>query len=415
MFCAKPNSAHWGDREVKFHPGLDSIRMKILRIIGSVDQKFGGPVESLLRTAEEMRRQGHQTTVVSLDPPDAQCLSSFPFEVHALGQHGIRSRVRYSTRFVPWLRRHARQYDVAVVEGLWNYSSVGAWLGLARQTPYVVFAHGMLDPWFRKENPAKHFVKQIYWHLAEGRALRDARYVLFTCEEERRLARQSFHGHSYRERVVAFGTADVPKIQETHHPSFRNLVPELRGRDYLLFLGRIHPKKGCDILVRAFAAVASEFRELDLVIAGPDQVNWRQALEMEAGRLGVSSRIHWPGMLTGDAKWEAFRSAMAFILPSHQENFGIAVAEALACEVPVLISNKVNIWREIEASGCGFVAEDTEAGTESCLRQFLRLDRAAKARMRQLARSCFLEHFEIKNAAEDLTSVLTEILSDETS
>jgi glycosyltransferase involved in cell wall biosynthesis len=389
--------------------------MKILRIIGSVDQRSGGPIESLLRTAEVMQNQGHQTTVACLDPPDAQYLLPFPFEVHALGQRGMRSRVRYSTTFVPWLRRHARQYDVAIVEGLWNYSSVGTWLGLAKQIPYVVFAHGMLDPWFRKANPTKHFVKQIYWHLAEGRVLRDAHYVLFTCEEERRLARQTFHGHSYQERVVAFGTADVPAINETRHMAFRQLVPELKDREYLLFLGRIHPKKGCDILVRAFGAIASEFAELDLVIAGPDQVNWRQALELEAMRLGVSNRIHWPGMLTGDAKWQAFRGAMAFVLPSHQENFGIAVAEALACEVPVLISNKVNIWREIEASGCGLVAEDTDAGTVSCLRQFLRLDTAKKARMRQLARTCFLEQFEVKRAAEDLTSVLTEILSHETS
>ncbi|MVT53321.1 glycosyltransferase [Bradyrhizobium yuanmingense] len=389
--------------------------MKILRIIGSVDQRFGGPIESLLRTAEEMRNQGHQITVASLDPPDAQYLPSFPFEVHALGQRGMRSRVRYSTTFVPWLRRHASQYDVAIVEGLWNYSSVGTWLGLAKQIPYVVFAHGMLDPWFRKASPTKHFVKQIYWHLAEGRVLRDADYVLFTCEEERRLARQSFHGHRYRERVVAFGTADAPRLDEKRHIAFRQLVPELKDREYLLFLGRIHPKKGCDILIRAFGAIASEFKELDLVIAGPDQVNWRQALELEARRLGISNRIHWPGMLAGDAKWGAFRGATAFVLPSHQENFGIAVAEALACGLPVLISNKVNIWREIKASGCGLVAEDTEAGTVSCLRQFLRLDTANKARMRQLARNCFLKQFEVKRAAEDLTSVLTEILSDETS
>lgn len=383
--------------------------MKVLRIIGSVDQKLGGPIESLLRSSEEMRKMGHLVTVASLDLPDAPYLRAFPFEVFALGEPGVGSRVRYSRKFVPWLREHIESYDVAIVEGLWNYSSVGAWLAIKKCRPYVVFAHGMLDPWFRKADPVKHFVKRIYWNLAEGRVLRDAGYVLFTCEEERSAARQSFLGHKYRERVVAFGTADAPQFRLDAY-SFRTLVPKLGERRYLLFLGRIDRKKGCDLLVRAFGAIASEFGEIDLVIAGPDLANWRRLLEAEASRLGISCRIHWPGMLSGDAKWAAFQGADAFVLPSHQENFGIAVAEALACHLPVLISNKVNIWREIASAGCGFVADDTEEGTVESLRQFLRLNEADRQRMKERARDCFLKHFEITNATKDLISVLEEVL-----
>src|SRR6185369_13539161 len=130
--------------------------------------------------------------------------------------------------------------------------------------------------------------------------------------------------------------------------AFFAAFPALKGRQFLLFLGRVHPKKGCDLLIRAFAKSLDKIApDMDLVMAGPDQVNWVPELKALTKRLGVDNRVHWPGMLTGALKWGAFHSADALVLPSHQENFGIAVAEAMACCTPALISDKVNIWREV--------------------------------------------------------------------
>jgi glycosyltransferase involved in cell wall biosynthesis len=114
-------------------------------------------------------------------------------------------------------------------------------------------------------------------------------------------------------------------------------------------------------------------------------------------------------MLSGDLKWGAFHAADAFVLPSHQENFGIAVAEALACGLPVLISNKVNIWREIEQDGGGLVAEDTLAGTRELLEQWVRLAPEQQERMRTSARDCFNQRFEIGRAAKSLYEALSRM------
>jgi glycosyltransferase involved in cell wall biosynthesis len=295
-----------------------------------------------------------------------------------------------------------------VLHGLWNYSSFGSWRGLRKgSTPYYIFAHGMMDPWFREKYPLKHFAKQVFWTLAEGRVLRDAQSVLFTCEEERVRARGVFKGHAYKERVVLLGTADPDGDSKTQQNAFQSTFPELKSRQFLLYLSRIHPKKGCDLLVQAFAELAPELPpDLDLVIAGPDQVDWVPELRLLAQKLGIAARVHWPGMLKGDVKWGAFRTAEAMILPSHQENFGFVVAEAMACSTPVLVTNKVNIWREVESSGSGLVEPDTLDGTRSLIRRFNAMPTTERVEMSKNARSGFLRYFDIQVAARDFVRAI---------
>jgi glycosyltransferase involved in cell wall biosynthesis len=235
--------------------------------------------------------------------------------------------------------------------------------------------------------------------------------VLFTTEEEQRRARGSFWGYQYNGRTIAYGTADVPTDEDLQRGAIHALLPNLGGRSYLLFLSRIHPKKGCDLLVRAFAACAAGMANVDLVIAGPDQVGWKKELQLLASSLGIAERVHWPGMLTGPAKWGAFRGASAFVLPSHQENFGIVVAEAMSCGLPVLVTNKVNTWREVDASGSGFVENDDLEGVERLIRRFVDLPAQEKLHMSRRARQCFLEKFNVEASAHDLLRVITEAVA----
>ena len=191
--------------------------------------------------------------------------------------------------------------------------------------------------------------------------------------------------------------------------SFYSANPELRGKKLMLFMGRIHPKKGCDLLLDAFAKTLADDPQWCLVIAGPDQVGWQAKLRQRGERLGIASRVTWMGMVRGAMKWGALRAAEVFVLPSHQENFGIVVAEALAAGTPVLISNKVNIWREIQADGAGIVAADTLAGTCELLQTYLGIGEEKRLNMRQCARKCFEERFEIERAAANLQSILVGI------
>jgi glycosyltransferase involved in cell wall biosynthesis len=282
------------------------------------------------------------------------------------------------------------------------------WRALAgTTTPYFVFPHGMLDPWFKRTYPAKHFKKLLYWPWAEYRVLRDAAAVLFTAEAERRLARESFALYRCREVVVNYGTA-APSNPERAQEAFFAAYPQLQGRPFLLFLGRLHEKKGGDLLINAFIDLRRSNPDLALwlVMAGPcaddEYLRHLRTLGNEAG-----DSILFPGMLTGDTKWGALSAAKAFVLPSHQENFGIAVAEALACGTPVLISNKINIWREIEADGAGLVENDDLAGTSRLLARWLAMDENARAGMREEARNCFANRFEIERATDSLLAAIS--------
>jgi glycosyltransferase involved in cell wall biosynthesis len=379
--------------------------LKILHTICSVDPAGGGPIESINQLGLAQIAAGHEVEIAALDSPDAPYLKQSVLPVHALGPAVL--GYAFSSRLVPWLRANRGRYDVVIVNGIWQFHSFGTWRALHdTDTPYVLFTHGMLDPWFKNEYPLKHLKKCMYWPWAEYRVLRDARSVIFTCEEERVLARTSFSKYSCNEAVVSLGLAD-----SQDEPSFakRELLrqfPEIAGKKIILFMGRIHPKKGCDLLIEAFAKVLGQQAEWQLVFAGPDQVGMKKQLEAGAEKLGVTERITWTGMIRGATKCGALRTAEAFILPSHQENFGIAVAEALAAGLPVLISNKVNIWREIQADGAGIVAEDSIDGTCELLQSYVEMAADDQRAMRERARACFEQRFEIQKAAQTLQVVL---------
>jgi glycosyltransferase involved in cell wall biosynthesis len=163
-------------------------------------------------------------------------------------------------------------------------------------------------------------------------------------------------------------------------------------------------------LIEAFAKVLGSNADWRLVIAGPDQVGWQSKLKHRAEQLGVASRITWTGIIHGAMKWGALQAAEFLALPSHQENFGIVVAEALAAGAPTLISNKVNIWREVEAAGAGIVAPDTLEGTCRLLQNYVDLPGTEQQAMRVRARQCFAEYFDIEKAAQNLQAVLANLI-----
>ncbi len=171
-------------------------------------------------------------------------------------------------------------------------------------------------------------------------------------------------------------------------------------------LRRLHEKKGVDLLLTAFAKIAGRFPSLHLVVAGSGQESYQAYLQKLASDLDIQFKVTWLGMVHGDLKWGAFHAAEVFILPSHQENFGIAVAEALACGKPVLISNKVNIWREIEKDSAGFVENDDLEGTAKLLERWMNLEQSQKEIMQSNALSCFETRFEMKHVAQRLIACL---------
>jgi glycosyltransferase involved in cell wall biosynthesis len=382
--------------------------MKILRVIATIDPDTGGPLEGLKRASMIMLEEGIEIEVLSMDAPDrfGAEAKKMPFPVHRKGADK-RSYYGYSKRFKKWIQIHAADYDAVIIHGMWQYHGLAS-SRACRQAgvPYYIYPHGMLDPWFNQTYPLKKLKKQLYWWLAEHGVLHHARAVLFTTEEECRLARQSFAPYRVNEHIPGYGTT-APQIDAS------GAAAELRGsgvrwaqHPYFIFLGRIQEKKGLDLLIEAYSELRSKHSDLpDLVIAGPEQQpEYARDLKARFPQEG----IHWIGTVSGELKWQALAAAEALTLVSHQENFGLVVAEALSLGTPALISNKVNIWREIVADGAGFAENDDLAGAMRLLETWHFLSPETRTAIRTRAMETFKRHFDLHNATKRLIRLLEE-------
>jgi glycosyltransferase involved in cell wall biosynthesis len=384
-----------------------SRSQRVLHVIFTMSPRDGGPPEGVRQLAANYKAIGDQVEVVTLDDPTSPFLAGLEFPVHALGPPPVRYGI--SRSLIRWLAANVRRFDLVVINGVWLFPSVAAWrAAIDAGVPYVVFTHGALDVFFKKRYPLKHLKKMVYWPL-QYRILRQAAAVFFTSEAERDHALASFRPNRWNSIVIPYGTNKPSGDPAQQVAGFYEKVPAMRGKHFLLFLSRIHEKKGCDLLIDAFAAVAGRHHQLHLVMAGPDQSGLQAGLEARARSLGIADRVHWPGMLTGDLKSGAFYAADAFVLPSHQENFGIAVAEALACGRAVLISNQINIWRDIVEDGVGLVEPDTLEGTRRLLERWMATPEQEREAMAQRAMATFEARYSMRRSAQaihDFTAAL---------
>ena len=375
------------------------MAMRILHIMATLDPASGGPAESV-RTLMAFREIGYKGEAVTMDDPQAPFLETLQFPVHALGpRHSV---FAYSAKLAPWLAANLDRFDGVIVNGLWSYCGVAAWRHVKGRKPYMVFSHGMLDPYFKRGAPLKHAKKWAFWLLAQYWVLRSAYRVLFTTQEESVLAEQSFWLHRWNGYVVPYGCSRPPSDRERVEAAFFALNPELQGKRFMLFLGRIHKKKGCDLLMQSFIRYAAEDPGLHLVMAGPDQQGWGAELQQTVAAAGLSDRVHWPGMIKGDIKWGAFYACEVFILPSHQENFGIAVAEAMACGRAVLLADQVNIAPQIARDGAGLMEADTQQGTDALVARWIAMPPAERAAMERQACITFTERYDMQRNAETI-------------
>jgi glycosyltransferase involved in cell wall biosynthesis len=382
--------------------------MRILHIVGTISPAAGGPTE-VIKMLVRYAPAGVENELVTTDDPASPFLAELDFPVHALG---ATTKAWYCPKLIPWLSANRDRFDGIIVHGLWEFTGLAVRLAHGK-VPYVVFPHGMLDPYFKRRFPAKHAKKWLYWLLAEYWVLRGAKRALFTTEVERDLAAQSFWLHRWTPMVTALGTEPPPADTDKLLAAFYERCPDLVGKRFLLFLGRIDPKKGCDLLINAFsqAAQLDPNSDLQLVMAGPSQPNYKNDLVTQGLLIGDISGVHWPGILLGDAKWGALAACEAFVLTSHQENFGIAVVEALASGKPVLISDQINIAPDIAADGCGLVEPDTLEGATRLLERWQALTPPEREAMSQRARATFATRYDMRRNTAAILNVFAKVSS----
>ena len=324
---------------------------KVLHVISGIDPRGGGPAEALRGLALAQAAAGLNVHVLATfaagdDLGFAAIMQARGITVRLIGPcHG---RFARHPDLTPITAQAVATADIVHIHALWEeVQHQAARAARLSGKPYLIRPCGMLDPWSLRQ---RRLAKTLYlaWRLRGN--LNGAAALHFTSEGERqgttRLRLRS-------SGIVEPNGIDVPEFERRcERGVFRHSRGIAADRPVLLFLGRLHPKKGFDLLLPAFARL--EGTPL-LVLAGPGDESYRRFLEAEAARLKITDRVLFAGMLLGEDKRAAFADADLFVLPSYQENFGIAVAEAMAAGLPVVVSDQVNICDEVVRAGAGAV------------------------------------------------------------
>ena len=373
--------------------------MRVLHVIPSVSERSGGPATAIIPMCRALMREGIEVLLVTTDAGLLEKRNGDAFEYKGVPARLFPSQLgesfKYSRPMASWLATNIKNFDLAHIHAVFNHSSVAAARACRDAgVPYVIRPLGTLDPWSMTQ---KSLRKRLFWQVSGKAMLQRASAVHYTSEAEK-LSTERRMGLNHG-KVIALGieTSTACENVEEH-------FPELAREPYVLVLSRLHPKKGLDVLIDAFQSLDTQFSHWRLVVAGDGPSEYVSRLKSKV----EGDRVLFTGWLEGERKEAVLGGASLLVLPSHQENFGLCVMEALAHSVPVLVSPNVNLATEIAANNAGWIATIDKDALVAKLAEALR-DKEELARRgragRQLSRK-----YSWENAARDLAQLYQEIL-----
>lgn len=334
--------------------------LKILHVIQSLDERQGGTVSVLKGLALSQVVAGHHvavyTTAGNNDEPSAETFLSsggvavFTFPV-------LFRPMLFSWLLYTHLRNRIVDYDMIHIHGLYRFPvTYAAWLARARRLPCIICPHGSLDPFLYKQSRFGKWavpLKRLYERLFDIPNLHQASAILYTAKEE--MERAAFLELRAPAVIIPNGINWSHYASLPERGAFRNHIKLNACVPLVLFLGRINFKKGLDLLVPAFARVLKKVPEARLALVGPDNDAYGLKVQKWCWEQGIADKVIFAGYLGLEKVKQAYVDADVFVLPSYTENFGMTVVEAMACGCPVVISDQVNIWREVKEDGAGRV------------------------------------------------------------
>ncbi len=284
---------------------------------------------------------------------------------------------------------HELRADIVDVQGIWTYPSLANWRNFLRtNAPYIVTPRGMLDPWALKRSSFKKSLVRIAF---EGNHLKNAACIRATSEME---AENIRHFGLRNPIAVVPNGVDIP----LHSGQLK-----IEKKNQILFLSRMHPKKGVELLLHSWQRLQNEFLDWELVIAGPDEVGYSKQMKELAQKLNLA-RIVWVGGVYGEQKEILYRQARLFVLPTHSENFGLVIAEALSYGLPV-ITTKNAPWQGLKNHSCGWWVELDVSEIEGSMRSALSMDRNALVEMGMRGRAWVQNEYGLSSVAERMSAV----------
>lgn len=385
--------------------------MRIVHVIASLAPRFGGPSKACFEMARAVAARGHDVTILTtnMDGPDDMAVPND----RPVVRDGVTLRYfpvsfprfwKTSWPLAEALREEIPGADVVHLHSLYLFHDwVAGALCQRFGVPYLVRPHGTLDPYIYRRHRLRKSVMEV---LFQNRVLKRATAIHYTTREEMRLA------EPYAQGAPGIVVANGLDIAEYENPpprgSFRAKHPEIGERKVVIFFGRINFKKGLDVLAEAFGQAAAGRDDMHLVIAGPDDDGLGAKVRKWLADAGVSKRVTFTGMLEGAEKLAALNDSELFVLPSYSENFGIAVVEAMASGLPVLISDRVNIWREVDAASAGEVIPPQAAPFAEALVSML-ADEDELRRMGLNGRTLVREKYQWRQIAARLEEVYVDM------
>jgi glycosyltransferase involved in cell wall biosynthesis len=384
--------------------------MKVLHVIPSVAPWRGGPSAAIRAVARGLARQGLDTHVATTNdnqPNPLEVPLNRPVKEDGVTYHYFPRQTRFyicSLPFSNWLWRSAGEYDLIHIHTVFSYcSNIAAWMAHQKAIPYVIRPLGVLNRWgFENRRP---MVKQMSFALVEKRLLSRAAVVQYTTEQERDEA--AGLGFPHRPVVIP-NPVEIASTGSEVRGQFRAQYPELSDRRIVLFLSRIDPKKGIDLLLPAFREVLRQDPRAALVIAGEGEPALVERLHRMASELGIADSVFWPGFLSGARRTAAFADADLFVLPSYSENFGMAPVEAMGFGLPIAITDQVGIHKEVSEAKAGIVTTVSSEAIASALLLLLRED-GLRPEMGRNARRLAASRYSVEAVASRLRDLYVEL------
>ncbi len=389
--------------------------MKILHVIPSLSPRRGGPSFTLRALARALAEAGLEIHIVATDDdgPDARLWapSGQPLVEDSVNIWYFPRQTRFYTASWPltqWLARHVGEYDLVHIHALFSYASLPAAFYAARYgVPYLVRPLGTLNRYGMQQR--RPWLKRLSFQLIERRILEHATLIHYTSEQERKQAAEL--GVNYPSVVIP-NPVELPiATQSQHKGQFRQQHPWLAERTLILFLSRLDPIKGLDLLLPAFAQLRATDSQAALIIVGNGEAAFVNSLRSQAEQLGIASDIVWTGFVAGEAKQAVLADADIFVLPSYSENFGIAVVEAMAAGLPVIISNRIGIHHEVSLAGAGLIVECAKSPLANAL-LYLAGDPKQRQHMAEQGRSLARKQFSQPAITSQIIRLYTSIVLD---
>lgn len=343
--------------------------MRILHVLSSLDPAAGGVMTVVQGLSKAQQSQGMAVTVASNlgGSVDEQAVVGDLRDsgVEVLGLPKGYRPTRWSPGMARVLREAIGQQDLVHIHGLWEeIQHQAAVQSRAVGKPYYMAPHGMLDPWCLRQSALR---KKLYLSLRLRADLDAASALHFTADQEAELVKPLGLKPPV---IVEPNGLDVGAFSTLPgRAGMEAWLEQARGRLVLLFFGRLHPKKGLDLLLPAFAKL--RMPDVLLVLAGPCDTAYQQQLQAQCESLGITEQVVFTGMLGGEQRLSVLSGADLFVLPSYQENFGMAIIEALLCGTAVVISDQINIHDAITAAGVGEVIPAEQSALEAALGRWL--------------------------------------------